>query len=704
MKGKLSEPYRRFPDPERKSTQALLLAVIAASVWFVYRPGLAGPFIFDDFQIFVHNPFVPIENLSLRNLQQGALSLMNGWFSRPIPMLSFSLNYFFADQSFDRVAFKATNVVIHMLNAALVYFFVRSLLLGLRQAPAGAPADDARSRAVLISALTAAVWALHPVNFTSVLYTVQRMNSLSAMFVLLGALAFVHGRRTLPHRPRRGFAFMSGGISGGVILGFLCKENAVLLPLMLVPVELVFFRREQLSRRIRRGLGLFYSLFIGLPALAGIAFLTLNFDFVLDSYRTRDFDLVERLLTESRVLFFYLSLIIAPVLGRFGFYHDDFVLSTGLSEPVTTFVALAGWAVLLVLLVRGLRPGAVWAFGLAWFIAGHALESTLLGLELVHEHRNYVPGIGIFVALIYHAANLIERFRLSTRLAGACALCVILVFGFVTYTRAGIWSSQASMFEFMARHHPQSYRALSNLAASMMDQQRDARAVYATLRDAAQSNPTTVYPLIHMTRLLQALLTLSSESGRPVAPGGEPPDPDAWKSNPVLDGATLARMDRALSNEVLRRLRTHRVHTETVFALLKAQQCAINGRVDCAGLIDRLAGWHRVVLEKPDPLTPHRAWLELSLAKLYVAQGDIETGLALVDRAIGSAGGTAPFRIQKALLLVKLGAIDDAQRIADEVERDMDWRQPFARELALLRREIQAATRAGPPSRDKGSN
>ena len=55
----------------------------------------------------------------------------------------------------------------------------------------------------------------------------------------------------------------------------------------------------------------------------------------------------QRLLTESRVLWFYVGMIVYPDVRSMSLYHDDFLVSTGLLEPGTTLLAIAAWGMLL---------------------------------------------------------------------------------------------------------------------------------------------------------------------------------------------------------------------------------------------------------------------------------------------------------------------------------------------------------------------
>lgn len=124
--------------------------------------------------------------------------------------------------------------------------------------------------------------------------------------------------------------------------------------------------------------------------LAGIYFLQPQGQALLAGYSARS-SLTERPLTEGRVVIFYLYLIVCPHLESFGIYHDDIAISTSLTTPPTTIFALLTLGALVVAAWRMRESRPIVSFGIAWFLVGHLLESTILPLEIAHEHRNYLP-------------------------------------------------------------------------------------------------------------------------------------------------------------------------------------------------------------------------------------------------------------------------------------------------------------------------
>ena len=91
-----------------------------------------------------------------------------------------------------------------------------------------------------------------------------------------------------------------------------------------------------------------------------------------------------------------------PDLTAMGFYHDDFPISQGLLEPPSTLPAILGILALTLGAVLLRRRNPVVAFGILFFLIGHSMESTIIALELIYEHRNYVPSFGPLLGFAYY--------------------------------------------------------------------------------------------------------------------------------------------------------------------------------------------------------------------------------------------------------------------------------------------------------------
>ncbi|MDR3371652.1 pilus assembly protein PilF [Rhodoferax sp.] len=446
---------------------------LAGFLGVIYWPGLHGGFFFDDEPSILLAEGIRITSLSLDSLHQAWLSGGAGPSGRPIAQLSFALNYFFS--GFNPFVFKATNLAIHLINGGLVFAIARLLLTAAQPL--------ARQRDLLMtSATVAALWLLHPIQLLPVLLVVQRMTTLSALFLLAAVWLHIQGRQ------RGGLPCVLMLLPAWLLLwplSFLSKETGVLFPVFVLVWELILHRSSQ--GRLDRFARVFATL-AGICAVVVMAYmLSPRAQWLWAGFEMRSFSLIERLLTEGRVLWFYLGLMVLPQLEAFGLYHDDIAVSTGWLSPWTTLPALLGLAALVWLAWWLRRRAPLVSFGIAWFFVGHALESTVLPLELVHEHRNYLPLFGVLLAGGWGLLQSLQSKGERKTMGVALALAALAYFPFVTALRSNQFSNDGLRTQIEAQHHRNSPRA-----------QYEAGRVLAGLPDAASGNsPTYSFALRH---------------------------------------------------------------------------------------------------------------------------------------------------------------------------------------------------------------
>jgi hypothetical protein len=456
----MSEPGRKArlflftPSSERTLKRTLFLpsALLVIAVLLIYFAGLKGGFFFDDEPNILLNDAVKWTRLDFASIEKLLLAPGGGFLGRPVSMLTFALNHYFS--GLDPFYFKLTNVFIHALNSVGAFALTWLLLSACRKHIQ--PALE-QKHIQWLSVATATAWALHPLNLTSVLFVVQRMTSLAAMFTLLGLIFYVWGRLRMLEN-RRGLPLIIGGFVCWLLLALLSKENGALLPLYLFVLEWTLFRFEAPTENGRRSLYAFFIVTLALPILWVLAYSFSHPAWLLSSYQLRDFNLSERLLTETRVLWFYLRLILVPDITQMGLFHDDIVVSRNLTEPLTTLFSVAGLAALLAVAVALRRRAPILSLGILWFLVGHSMESTIFPLEIAHEHRNYLPMYGILLAVMYY---LLYPFALhkSHRTRTILALAIIVLFAGSTALRAMQFGNELNRSLYEVEHHPASARA-----------------------------------------------------------------------------------------------------------------------------------------------------------------------------------------------------------------------------------------------------
>ena len=471
----------------------LLIATISC---IIYWPGLHGPFVFDDLTNIVLAPALRISELSFDSLRHAAFWQESSSLGRPIAMLSFALNYYFTQ--FDTFYFKLTNLIIHLVNGALLYWLGLRILKNL-QAHASARVFTL-SQCQWFSLAVTALWLVHPLNLTSVLYVVQRMTSLATLFILLGLAGYILGREQIVAGKSRGFLVIIASLLGFGVLATLTKENGVLLPLFMLVVEVWIFTFAA-PGGLKRILRWYWSVLIGIPIIAALVILAVKPDLLIGqfNYQYRDFTLGERLLTETRAIWFYLRLILIPDIRQMGIYHDDFQVSNDLFTPSITPFAVVGLLVLTITALFAYHRARILSFAVAWFLAGHTLESTFIPLELVHEHRNYLPQYGILFALVYYLTYPHQWLQKSLRLRQSLLVLYLALLCSVTYARALDWTDEWTMYNRDVINHPNSASANTILGILLHDNKQYASAEYHFTR-AAQVSPTDAKTILRLAQ------------------------------------------------------------------------------------------------------------------------------------------------------------------------------------------------------------
>lgn len=435
------------------SHYCLLVIVVGA----LYSLGLPGGAVFDDNVNLFSNPSFAIQKWDFDSIYSATFSSNSGFAGRPVSMLSFVANQWAAGLQ-NLHPYKITNIAIHITNVLLVGLLVERLL----RVSEGNGQEGSQKFPELMPVAVAAVWGLNPMQLTSVLYIVQRMASLSTLFVLVSILFYIQSRRAAQNNQLGKVdrnSFIGSWIS--FVLAMLSKESAIITPLLWLLVEWLLFGFKGAIGGFKLRVKTYYCCIVAIPLVIGVAILSWNPGLIFAGYAFRPFTLEERLLTESRVIWFYAVNLVLPNMSSLGLYHDDFIVSRGLNDPPETVLALfllfVSFGLLLVLAAK--RKLILVVFGVGWYLIGHLLESTILPLELVHEHRNYLPSIGLLLAFVFLANKAIGIARRKTRLMTVVPYLFVAVLTGATGVRAAQWSEPFSWALLEAANHPGSVRA-----------------------------------------------------------------------------------------------------------------------------------------------------------------------------------------------------------------------------------------------------
>jgi hypothetical protein len=418
-----------------------VLALIACAA--VYRPGLATGYFFDDAaNLPVLGAFGRVDDATtlVRYLTAGRADPTG----RPLSLLSFLLDA--NDWPADPYPFKRTNLLLHLLNGALLFALLNRLgrLHGL---------SPERSRWAAL--FGAAAWLLHPLFVSTVLYIVQREAMLPAIFVLLGLHLWLSGRRRMLAGERSGPLFLVAAFALCTLLATLSKPNGILLPLLALVIDATLPQGGTVPSHQRRYVRWRNVLAVPLAAavVAGVLWVLLK-SLGHGPATARSFTLFQRVITEPTILLDYLRLLFLADSHYGSLFHDQYQAATDLIHPWYTLPACIACAAGCALAWHWRRRFPLPASALLFFFAGHLLESSSLALELYFEHRNYLPAMLLFWPVGLWLAN-------RRRAAWAFLLVAALLAGetLLTWQTVSLWGSPLAQARVWAAEAPGSARA-----------------------------------------------------------------------------------------------------------------------------------------------------------------------------------------------------------------------------------------------------
>ncbi len=422
---------------------AFVLFSLLVCLLLIYHNAFKAGWQYDDGVNIVDNPNVHLNKLSWSGIRK-SFSGINPDGSidrRPFSFFTFALNHRLG--KLNVFGYHLVNFGIHYCAAIFLFLFIyRSLQLPVHQ-------GIYSRNAYPIALLSMFFWATHPIQVTAVTYLVQRMASMAALFYILAMYAYLRGRLAPSLSHKTGW-FLLCAFSG--LLSMASKENAAMLPVSLFLYDIILLRTNRPNVPSR--------LIPGLMLLLAIIFITMviwfNLDWLIKSYQGRSFTLQERLLTQPRVVLFYISLLLYPLSSRLSLIHDV-ELSTGLWQPWSTLPALV--------VCLGLAGAPIWlhrkkpllSYCLLFFFLNHLIESSIFPLDLIYEHRNYLPSILFFLPLTlfffkclkYYQSSRAVKFLLKAGLAIwlACQ-------GHTVYMRNNLFLDETRLWQDIAEKAP----------------------------------------------------------------------------------------------------------------------------------------------------------------------------------------------------------------------------------------------------------
>ena len=403
--------------------EPLIFGALAIACLVIYGRTIGFDFINLDDHSYVYLNDVVLSGINSESIKWSFAAFHSSnwhpltWLSHALDVQLFGLN---------AGAHHAVNVILHLVNSCLVFIVFRTF-----------------TGAIWKSALIAMLFAIHPAHVESVAWISERKDVLSTLFWLLTMLAYAWYARSAAAERSTLTRFISPFFLltfALLALGLMAKPMLVTLPFVLILLDVWPLKRLTSAKGIVPLLVEKIPLFALAAASSYITFAAQKASgSVLALER---FPIESRLINSTVAYVKYILVMFYPAnLGVW--YPFDPGIGTG------TFVAS------LIVLIA-ITAAAVWqlrqrpyiAVGWFWFVGTMVpvIGLVQVGAQSMADRYTYIPYLGLFLIVVWGAAELIKKFEIDLRVAAAVALIAMAALGYAAFVQASYWKSSETLY------------------------------------------------------------------------------------------------------------------------------------------------------------------------------------------------------------------------------------------------------------------
>lgn len=421
------------------------LPILYVLICLAYSNTLHSSFIYDDNSAILQKNLIQIKKFSFDSVLD--ILQNSGMHKRPLAKLTLALNHSLG--GLDPFGYHILNILIHLLATTFVYLVMIELLTH----PFLPKWKNCAHEAAFA---VAGIWSLNPVNTQAVTYIIQRITSLSAMFYMAAFCCYIKARKS--GKPRYLLVSLLLFISA---VG--SKEIAITLPVTIFFYE--YFFRDANSETDRSRLLKTAAVFSVILLFAVFFYTGFKNPIIFiqaagkgsTSTLHENITLINRLLTESRVMFYYISLFLFPAPSRQMLIYN-YPPSSSLLNPPATLISLVIIFFLFYLAFR-MRKRVLIPFFIIWYFLNMTLESTIIKLHLVFEHRLYLPSIAISAIAVSAASGMLLKYARKEWLGKGLlifGLALSIPLALLSFNRNELWKDPITLYEDNLKKNPDS--------------------------------------------------------------------------------------------------------------------------------------------------------------------------------------------------------------------------------------------------------
>jgi protein O-mannosyl-transferase len=422
----------------QKNRTTIYLLLILLFTFLVHSSSIFNGFlIWDDDRNVYQNPAITV--LNFQHIKQIFSTYYIGMY-QPLTTLSYALN--FKLTGMNPAGFHVGNILFHLLNTLLVFFFIRGI--SNKTAPA---------------LLTALFFGIHPMFVESVAWVSERKDVLYAFFFLLSLIFYVEYVRKKKGVLLLLLSFLMFGCS------VLSKSTALLLPLLLILIDWYLKRNfdwKQLTEKI---------LFLIISIIIAVVALNSQYSEKFTDYSAYQYSIFDRPFLAANSILFYIYMFFLPFKLSIIYPYPD---KTGIFLPTEYYLAFIVLIILIYALYRIIKKSEVEMqrliiFGVSFFIIMLLLclhFIALPGFSVSAERYAYIPYIGLFFVFSMVISNLDEKsanMHNQKKYYFYILITIIVVFFSIsTYSRNKVWKSNISIFSDAVVKHPDAAMPYNN--------------------------------------------------------------------------------------------------------------------------------------------------------------------------------------------------------------------------------------------------
>ncbi|MES2519565.1 MAG: hypothetical protein V4585_15730 [Bacteroidota bacterium] len=430
------------PIPYTERNFWILSGIIAVCALIAYLPGFQNGYVWDDMFYIVNNEDLRV--VSFQNFKTLISDFYLGnW--HPLTMVTYYIEYSLVKDT--AWVYHFDNTIIHIVNSILVFKVVEKL-----------------SKNFLIGAVTAVLFAIHPLHVESVVWAAERKDVLYTLFLLLSFWQYLkytdgvvgldtnHGDVTNWKSKNLWYAL------GLFILSCLSKGMAVILPVVFLITDYFLLNRKQIVK-----IGIEKAPFFVVSLITGIISIKAQSDAGANATKVISdaYSFSERFfMINYGVLYYWIKMVLPTNLIAFYPYPQK---PNG-AIPSIYYSAFAGVLALAIFLFwTGRKNKLVWWGGLYFLIVIFPVSQVLpVGSALMADRYFYVSSIGPLVILAVFANRLYQKASTNKLMPGIGAV-LLLGLTFLSFNQSTHWKDTLTLFTPIYEKHPNDPMVTSNM-------------------------------------------------------------------------------------------------------------------------------------------------------------------------------------------------------------------------------------------------